>query len=179
MIVDSWLPPLVTNPGNWNEYLDILYQFFLQDFVYHKPKFGNKRVGLKKFPLRSGKEATFWHFIEESENSDGEKSEEKRIVNFRCCERIRWPNPVMRRFSESEIDKPCILWWKTTRQSKTRTMKRYVLALPDFSYVVIVEDRGDYVLPWTQYPVEYNHRRKKMEKEYNEYWAAQKARDAV
>jgi hypothetical protein len=45
-----------------------------------------------------------------------------------------------------------------------------VLALEDFSYVVIVADRGDYVLPWTAYYVEHSHRRNKLRKEYESYW---------
>jgi len=175
----SWLPPLVPNPGNWNEYLETLYQYFVADFVRSVPQFSNKRVGLKRHPLRRGKEATFWHFIEEAENSQKEISEESRIPSFRCCERIRWPKPVMEQFSENEPNNPRILWWKTTRRSNVRIMKRYVLALPDFSYVVIIEDRGDYVLPWTQFPVEQHHQRHKLKKEYIAYWAGQKARGTV
>ncbi len=51
----------------------------------------------------------------------------------------------------------------------------YLLALPDFSYLMVVADRGDYVLPWTQYAVEFSHRQRKYQKEYNAYWAAQKS----
>ena len=175
----SWLPPLVPFSGKWGEYLETLYQHFLEDFIFSKPKFGDKRVGLKQHPIRKGKEATFWHFIEESENPQGAKSEDERIPSLRCCERIRWPKPIMEQFSEAGGDARRILWWKTTRQSKTRTMKRYILALSDFSYIVVIEDRGDYVLPWTQYPIEQTQRRRKLEKEYKEYWATQKARDTV
>ena len=63
-----------------------------------------------------------------------------------------------------------IVWWMNERRGEGR----YLIALPDFSYLVVVADRGDYVLPWTQYPVERMHQRKKYQKEYMAYWAAQK-----
>lgn len=47
---------------------------------------------------------------------------------------------------------------------------RYVLALSDFSYMVIVTDRGEYVLPWTAYYIEYEHQRRKYKKKWQEFW---------
>jgi hypothetical protein len=169
----SWLPELVHNPGNWNEYCEILYQFFFQDFVASKPTFGNKKVRLKREPVTKNKEATFWHFI--SENLSGSTSENERIPDFRRCERIRWPKPVMEQYPSEEK----IRWWKTKRQSRRGTSQRIVLALQDFCYIVIVEERADYVLPWTQYLVEESSRREKLKREYENYWAAQKTGDTV
>jgi hypothetical protein len=63
-----------------------------------------------------------------------------------------------------------IVWWKNERRSE----ERYLLALPDFSYLMVVADRGNYVLPWTHYHVDREHRRTKYQKEYQAYWAAQK-----
>ena len=62
-----------------------------------------------------------------------------------------------------------IVWWKNERRGEDR----YLLALPDFSYLLVVADRGEYVLPWTQYHVEGDRRREKYRKEYTAYWAAQ------
>jgi hypothetical protein len=53
------------------------------------------------------------------------------------------------------------------------------LALQDFCYIVIIEERADYVLPWTQYLVEESSRREKLKREYENYWAAQKTGDTV
>ena len=116
--------------------------------------------------MEKGKEANFWHFI--SEGPD----EASRTIDIRRCERIRWPRPVIDRFVDR---KPAlaaaILWWKTRRGCEDR----FVLALPDFSYVVIVADRGEYVLPWTTYCVEHDHRRQKLRRECDEYWRKQKS----
>lgn len=159
------LPELVLlkdDHGDWNAYLARLYACFTGDFVVSKPHWPGKRVGLKRFPVEQNKEATFWHFISEGE------TEADRKVDLRRCERIRWPKPVMEAFPNTKPDDQSpILWWK----SKRRTNERYVLALPDFSYVVVVDDRGDYVLPWTAYTVEKDHRREKLRREYDSYWS--------
>jgi hypothetical protein len=115
--------------------------------------------------LSKGKEATFWHFISEGE------TEADRLIDIRRCERIRWPRPTMETFLEKPpAASDRIVWWKNKRRGE----ERYLLALPDFSYLMIVADRGDYVLPWTQYHVDRQHRQEKYRKEYHAYWATQK-----
>lgn len=165
----DWLPALVlleSCGGDWHAYLELLYQLFTEDFIKSLPTWPGKRVGLKRHPLCQGKEATFWHFISEGE------TEAERIPDMPRCERIRWPRPTMESFAERRpLNEDRIVWWKNKRQSE----ERYLLALPDFSYLIVVADRGDYVLPWTQYCVNQQHRREKYRKEYNAYWAAQKS----
>ena len=165
----EWLPDLVLfeeSGGNWDKYLQRLYAFFEQDFLNELPSWPGKRVRLKRHPITAGKCATFWHFIQ-----DG-AVEADRIPNFRRCERIRWPRPMMEAFDGvPATDRSArIVWWKNVRSGEDR----YVLAAGDFSYVVVVADRGDFVLPWTAYCVEREHQRRKLQREYQEYWRAQK-----
>jgi len=40
---------------------------------------------------------------------------------------------------------------------------------PNSNYLVILADRGDYILPWTAYLVEQPQRQRKMQREYEEY----------
>jgi hypothetical protein len=109
-------------------------------------------VAVKRHPELQGKEATFWHFI--SEGSD----EANRTPDLRRCERIPWPRPIT-----DAVDGGRLHCWKNnTRKGE----ERYVLALADFSYVVVIADRGSHVLPWTAYCVEQEHRRMKLAKEY-------------
>lgn len=61
-----------------------------------------------------------------------------------------------------------IVWWKNQRGAE----HRYLLALSDFSYLVVVADRGDFVLPWTQYCIEREHQRCKCRREFEAYWAS-------
>jgi hypothetical protein len=153
------LPPLVLLEeceGNWHQYLETIYQIFCQDFVYSKPNFEGKRFALKRHPVIMGKEATFWHIISEG------KVEDERLPDLRRCERIRWPRPMIEAFRSSHIR-----WWKNKRKEE----ERIVIALDDFSYVVVLADRGDYVLLWTAYCVEQEHRRQKLRREYEAFFS--------
>ena len=151
------LPPLVLLEdceSNWHQYLETIYQFFCQDFVSSKPNFEGKRFALKRHPIIKGKEATFWHMISEG------NVEDERLPDLRRCERIRWPRPMIEALESSHIK-----WWRNKRKEE----ERIVIALEDFSYVVVLADRGEYVLLWTAYCVEQEHRRQKLQREYEAF----------
>ena len=140
--------------NDWHQYLEAIYQYFCQDFVASKPSFKDKRFALKRHPMVEGKEATFWHIISEGE------VENERLPDLRRCERIRWPRAII-----TAHDTKFVKCWKNSRKGD----ERVILALEDFSYVVILADRGDYILLWTAYCVEQEHKRKKLRREYEEY----------
>ena len=165
----GWLPELLTFSeagGNWTRYLELLHRQFLRDFVDSKPSWPGKRVGLKRHPEYDGKSATFWHMISEGQE------EAERFPDLRRCERISWPRPMMDEFDETAPGTSAcrLVWWKEKRGQE----QRYLLALPDFSYVVVIADRGEFVLPWTAYYVEYAHRRIKFRKAWETFWQARK-----
>jgi len=150
----EWLPdivPLSDYGGNWEEYLEVIYSYFKQDFIDSKPTFRGRRLGLKKHPLEKGKEATFWHFISEG------AIEDERTPDLRRCERIRWPKPII-----ENSDKSAIKVWENRRSNE----KRILLWLEDQEYLVVLAERKGYLLPWTAYMVSENHRKKKLRKEY-------------
>lgn len=149
----SWLPPLepFTNyGGNWQRYEDALYAFFCTDFVQSKPSFPNRRWAVKRHPESKGKECTFWHCISEG------KDEEERIPDMRRCERIRWPRPIIDAFATAPVR--C---WRTTRGRANRVL----IATSDFSYVVVLEDRGTYIMLWTTFHVELPNRQRDFRRE--------------
>jgi len=153
----EWLPPLVMlsdYSGDWFSYLNAIYAFFKQDFVDSKPVFKGRRLGLKRHPLAHGKEATFWHMIQEG------AVEEDRTPDFRRCERIRWPRPII----EHDADKTIKVW-----ANQRRGEQRICLWIEQENYLVILADRGEYILPWTAYLVEQPHRQQKLQREYEEY----------
>ena len=119
------------------------------------PRFQGRRLGLKRHPLSQGKEATFWHMTSEG------RDEESRIPDFRRCERIRWPKPVI----EHDAD-PAVKIWRNQRGRE----KRICLWFEQEQYLVILADRGEYILPWTAYLVEKPHQQRKLRQEYEEYW---------
>lgn len=153
----DWLPPLVLladYDGDAAAYLEAVYGYFRQDFVGSQPVYPTKRFALKRHPMTLGKEATFWHLI-----SSG-PLEEDRLPDLRRCERIRWPRPMI-----EAIQGDRLRMWTNERQGH----RRIVIAVDDFSYVVVLEERADYVLLWTAYFVEQPHRRGKLRREY-EAW---------
>lgn len=161
---DGWLPALVTlgeYGGDWGRYLDVLYDCFCADFVNNVPAIPGKRFALKRYPELEGKAATFWHLISEG------KTEIERIPDLRRCERIRWPRPMIDCYTGGQLK-----WWISERR---RNEERVVIALDDFSYIVVLADRGEYVMLWTAYCIEYEHRRRKLQKEYEQYWQNQKS----
>ena len=158
-----WLPPLLLlneYGGDWHAYLEACYACFVADFVTNKPCYQGKRLGLKRHPIMNGKEATFWHFTSEG------SVEEDRTPDMRRMERIRWPAPVIEHAEEKE-DANIIKVWRNIR---SRNESRILLWLESEAYLVILADRGEYILPWTAYQVTREHQKRKLQKEYDKYW---------
>ncbi len=156
--VPDWLPslvPLNNFNGDWNAYLDAIYTHFKQDFVDSKPVFQGRRLGLKRHPMSYDKEATFWHMIQEG------PVEDDRVPDLRRCERICWPKAII----ENDAD-PAVKVWRNERKGEARVC----LWFEEESYLVILTDRGKYLLPWTAYLVEKPHQKRKLLKEYEAYW---------
>lgn len=169
----DWLPELLMLEhagGDWGVYLEQLHNRFAADFIHSKPAWPGKRVGVKRHPEHGGKSATFWHLISEG------AVEEERQPNMRRCERIGWPRPMIDEFDEAHPGATAcrIVWWKERRGNE----QRYLLAPDDFSYVVVVADRGEYVLPWTAFWIEHDHQRTKRERAFKAFWEAEKAEAA-
>jgi hypothetical protein len=154
----EWLPPLVLLEeahGNWEEYLEHVYQYFKTDFVDSKPFFKGKKLALKRYPLSKGKEATFWHFVSEGQQ------EEDRLPDLRRCERIRWPRPIIEHPDDDSIK----IW-----ENRLNNEIRICLWLKSSEYLVVLADRKGYILPWTAYPVTREHSKRKLQKAYEKYW---------
>lgn len=151
------LPELITLEnfgGNFEQFLEAVYEIFKKDFIARKPTFRGKRLGLKKIPYYKDKEATFWHMTSEGED------EGNRIPDLRRMERIRWPNPLI-----VNSEHPYLKVWRNQRKGKDRIL----IFHEDESYLVVLADRGDYILPWTTYHIEKTHTKNKLKKEYETY----------
>jgi hypothetical protein len=157
----AWPPPLLQladHDGDWSAYLNALYAVFLEDFVVTPPiVFHPKRFAMKRYPMERGKEATFWHLISVGGHED------QRLPDLRRCERIRWPRALIDAYGTGRVRS-----WKKWHGGGDL---RIVIALTDFSYVVILKEATEYVLLWTAYCVETKHQRAKLEREYFEFGA--------
>lgn len=172
----DWLPDLV--PFDWNDYgasVERAYAVFWRDFgtAQARPAFRGKRMGLKQLPEFEGKCATFWHFVTEG------AVEAERTPDRERIERIAWPKAMLLEAGPwsdpspvvAPVGPPRILLWSTQRQTATR----WVVSLPDFSYVVVIDERENFVLPWTAFCVVQGHRREKLRKEYESWRSARKS----
>lgn len=157
------LPTIITLPefgGDAISYLEAVYAIFKKDFVDSRPVFKGKRLGLKKYPLIEGKEYTFYHFTHEGD------IEVNRLPNLRRMERISWPRPLINGSEHSYLKV-----WKNNRGHDTR-----ILIFHDKeSYLVVLADRGDYILPWTGFLVDIPSRKRRLLKEYESFKKANAA----
>jgi hypothetical protein len=71
-----------------------------------------------------------------------------------------WPRPIIEH-------KACeaIKIWENARGNENRI----VIYLEPESYLIVLAKRRGYLLPWTAYFVERDHRRRKLLKEYNAF----------
>ncbi len=90
--------------------------------------------------------------------SEGEK-EADRIPDFRRCERIRWAKPVIERDGEP------VKIWREPRNGENRIH----LWLESASYLVVLNERNGYILPWTAYVVEREHEKVKLNKRWEKH----------
>lgn len=151
---------LFSSYSNINDFGEAVYQIFKKDFVDTKPTFRGIRLGLKKHPLIEGKEYTFYHFTTTGND------ENNRIPDIKRMERITFPRPMIDNSEHSYLKV-----WRNKRGSK----KRILIFHEAERYLIILDDRGDFILPWTAYYIEYNNRKIKLLKEYEAYKNAETA----
>ncbi|MBM4288134.1 MAG: hypothetical protein FJ135_08310 [Deltaproteobacteria bacterium] len=154
MSAPEWLPPLFKFKGDFAAYLEAIYELFKADFVDTKPTFRGRTLRLKRHPMSEGKEATFWHFIQEG------PVEPDRLPDLKRCERIRWPRPIIDNSEDASLKV-----WPNTRKGETRIL----LWLEEEEYLVVLAERKGYLLPWTAYMVDKPHRKRKLLKEFEDW----------
>jgi len=146
--------------GNFHNYYEAVYEIFKNDFVNNKPVYRGKRLALKKHPYIDGKEYTFYHFTH-----DG-KIETDRKPNMRRMERIGFPKPIIDNSTHSDLKV-----WRNKRKNK----ERILILHEQEKYLVVLEDRKEYILPWTAYYIEYKNKIRRLLKEYEAYKKAETA----
>ncbi|TCO06970.1 hypothetical protein [Natronoflexus pectinivorans] len=151
--------------GNFSLFLEAIYNVFKKDFVTSKPSFKGVRLGLKKFPLVEGKEYTFYHMTHKGD------IENERIPDFRRMERIAWPRPMIDNSGDE-----CLKVWRNIRRGNGGTKNRILILHETERYLVVLDDRGDYILPWTAFLIEGNRQLQKYLKEYEAYRTAEAAK---
>jgi hypothetical protein len=160
---------LSEHDGDWEAYQEYLYHLYAEMFA-RELLFRGRRVNRRRWPEYKGKCKTFWHIIQEdttpaAQRRAGIRSEENRTVDLRRCERIMWISPII-----EAADTPNVRTWSNNRRGESH----WVIALRDFSYLVALADRGEYLLLASAYPV-YANRRKLHQSEYEAWGEAQES----
>lgn len=151
--------------GDFNMYFEHLYSIFKNHFIDDKPVFRGVRLGLKRHPELDGKAYTFYHMTH-----DGD-IENERLPDMRRLERIHWPRPMI----DDSTDK-YLKVWRNVRRGKGGIKNRILILHEKERYLVVLEDRGDYILPWTAYYLSSSKSLGKNIKEYNNFINAENAK---
>jgi len=152
MSPECWLPAIIPYDGDWAAYLMLIYSKYEDDFVKTKPIFRGTCLAVKRHPKDRGLDATFWHLVERGTGT--------RVLDFRRCERIPWPKPIV-----EHCDETCIKIWENERNGEQRICIWY----ESEKYLVILAKRTGYILFWTAYIIEDAHTERKLRKEYEGY----------
>jgi hypothetical protein len=140
--------------GDFTLYDAAVYAVFKTDFVKSKPVFQGKKLALKAHPLIDGKEYTYYHFTHAGD------IETERTPDLRRMERIGFPKSMIDCSGDTQLKV-----WRNKRGIK----ERIVILHEAERYLVVLEDRKEYILPWTAYLVEDNNRLRKLLAEYQDY----------
>lgn len=156
------------NYRDWQKYEDKLYSIFKNDFIVNDTLFKNKIVQIRKHPIVCDKEQTFFHIT--SKNFSFNDDPNDRLPDLRRCERIHWIKPMIEINSFSNCEKNCLKIWPEEVRGKIRTN---ILNEQD-KFLVVLEEREDYVLLITAFYIEHEHTLRKKLKSYNRYLKMQK-----
>ena len=140
--------------GNFDAYNQAVYEVFKNDFIKTRPTFNGTKLRLKKHPYIDGKEYTYYHFTHSG------NVEIERIPDLRRMERMPFPRPIIDNSKNNALRA-----WKIKRGTK----ERILIFSETEQYLVILEDRVDYILPWTAYYIEYTNKIRRLIKEYEAY----------
>jgi hypothetical protein len=133
---------------------------FRNDFVDNKPLYKGERLALKIHPITNGREKTYYHLTHEGVEEDN------RVPNMERMERIGFPKPIIENSENSNV----LVW-----RNKRGTNERILILYEDENYLVVLEDRKNYLLFWTAYYIRYNNKIRRLKKEYEAYKNAETA----
>lgn len=140
--------------GNYQLFMDAVFQVFKADFIKSRPTFGGYKLGLKYHPAFQDRPYTFYHMTHKGD------VESERIPDLRRCECIPWARPTVEMTQEWSLK-----FWEQERNGKHRICI-WLDVEDDVDYFFILDVRKTFVLPWTAFVAEYAHEVRKKEKEY-------------
>lgn len=150
------LPDLMPLQGEWSDYVDSIYQVYVDQIANGGLTFSGLRISCQFRPESQGKHFGFWHVISEGE------AEDDRLPDLRRCERITWISYLI---ANVETDNE-ISWWENKRGRDTHV----VIWHESENFVVILAERNGYYMLKTAYCPK-SGRVKSFIKERDNYWS--------
>jgi hypothetical protein len=153
----SPLPQLLPYDGmqDFQEYLDNLHTLFDKEILHSHLAFNGKLIYLLNRTLISGKYGTFWHVI------SGDSRNPSSAPDTARCQYVPYIAYIIRNASSLNS-------WHEISHTKGRNKNRVCIALKDFSYLVILEFGNKQVYLVTAYPIEFESRKRKVKKRFEE-----------
>lgn len=146
----DWLPDVVPSSGDWIAYIEQLWQLYQADFVRSRALWRGKPVWVDVDPQSGGKDRSFWHII----SGVDPKTKELKDPEPDRCSRLCWVRPIL------EADPADVRTW-------IQAPNGFILiALPDFSYVVVLKERPNKAFLKSAYYIERATRREQYRKQY-------------
>lgn len=154
----DWLPPLLNRSDFPDEatFYAAVYHAFEQDWIYGSGlRFGGMQIRLQYGPLQEGREYTFYHMTTEGEYG------RHRTVAVDRCERIRWAHCLVANAVELQLPT-----WLAEKHGNPN----WHIALPDFSYIVVLSTRPKgYLVLTTAFPVSELWKRRKLRQAFEAF----------
>lgn len=159
-------PELLPFDGDWPNYVEKVYEAFVESFVRPEVRFQGYRVTAPYRPESQGKHFSFWHVISEAPHP-GNRQEEDRVPDIPRCERIRWIAWAVRQ-ADAGVEGVC--WWENRRGRDTHV----VIWAEAHDFAVILGKRQGYYVLKTAYCNLRSGRRRAFEKEKRRFWQGHK-----
>lgn len=145
----DWLPELYVFAGDWNSFIDEVYDIFLANLVHNKVLFQGLRVGVRRHPESRGKGYGFWHCVSEG------GLEDERAPDLERCKRIGWIRAIIENGNKPEVEH-----WTNQRGSETCHLLWY-----REEYLVVLAERDGFYLLKTAYLTDRSHTRRSLREE--------------
>lgn len=156
--MECWVPEFVEHSDfeTWEEYDEFLYAIFRRCFIESKPAFKGKPVNVRSNPRFEEREESYWH-ITCRDYAHKSGLPESRDPDLERCRRIKWPRAFIENYLSCDpVNDLCDcggvkIWKSSHKPKKGRPKVRVKLFLEEESYLVVLEERGQYYLLITAY----------------------------
>ena len=107
-MVGEGLPPLMLFHGDWEKYVEELYEIYLRELVHAGHAFDSLPISYRYNPPHREKGYGFWHCIQKGPNDTA------RYPDLRRCERLPWLSWILLNVEKDSR----ITWWEEKRGSE-------------------------------------------------------------